>query len=102
MRAWKLAETPNERIFLYFREHADKFFAPEHIAAQVGVSERVGRQIIGRLEIAGKIESVDTVASENWGRPRRMYRATRTSRDSLRQLEAFPTIRRRRGKAVGT
>jgi len=40
VRAWKGAETDPEKVFLYFREHADKFFTEDHVAAQIKVGRR--------------------------------------------------------------
>lgn len=101
MRRWKRGKGAEERVFLYFRDHANKFFTPEHVAAQVGVGRRRGREIVASLERIGKLEGVDTISTKMWGRPRRMYRAIRTTEDSLRQLEAFTTALKSSGLAVG-
>ena len=89
MRAWKKAATDPERIFLYFREHPEKFFTEDHVAAQVKVGRRRTRRIVAWLVIEAKLEAVDTVSSFRWGRPKKMFRAIRTNDDSIRQLEVF-------------
>lgn len=97
MRKWKKADDPQSRIFLYFQEHPFKFFTPEHVASQVRVSRRKTRELIGFLEAIGKLESVDTVSTRFWGRPRKMYRAIRGSGDALAQLEIFNRAAREAG-----
>ncbi len=89
MRRWKLAELPVERVYLYFAEHPCKFFTTQHVAAQVGLPHRATRRLVKYLVAEQKIESVETVSSLKWGRPRLMYRSTRTVKQSLRQLEVF-------------
>ena len=88
MRAWKSAVTDPEKIFLYFQEHADKFFTEDHVAAQVKIGRRRTRKIVGWLTAEAKLESVDTVSSFAWGRPKRMFRANRAE-DSILQVELF-------------
>ena len=89
MRAWKKGETDAERIYLYFRDHPNTFFTEDHVAAQVSVARRRCRKVVAWLVLEAKIESVDTVSSFRWGRPKKMFRAIRTTEDSLRQLEVF-------------
>ena len=88
MRAWKSAVTDPEKIFLYFRDHADKFFTEDHVAAQVRVGRRRTRKIVAWLVAEAKLEAVDTVSSFRWGRPKKMFRANRAE-DSIRQVELF-------------
>ena len=88
MRAWKSAVTDPEKIFLYFQEHADKFFTEDHVAAQVRVGRRRTRKIVAWLVAEAKLEAVDTVSSFRWGRPKKMFRANRAE-DSIRQVELF-------------
>ncbi len=91
MRAWKKTDVPDERIFLYFRDHADKFLTEDHVAAQVGIGKRRTRRIVHELAAAGKIQAVETVSSSRWGRPKLMFRACRHLAlvDSVRQSEIF-------------
>ena len=89
MRAWKNAQTGAERVFLYFRAHPDKFFTEDHVAAQINVGRRRARKIVRFLVDEAKLESIETVSSERWGRPKKMFRAIRTTEDSLAQLEVF-------------
>ena len=89
MRRWKGAPNAPEKIYLYFREHADVFFTEDHVAAQVNVGRRRTRKIVAWLVTEAKLEVVDTVSSFRWGRPKKMFRAIRTSEDSIRQLEVF-------------
>lgn len=86
MKIWKREPDPQTRIFLYFQDHPDKFFTVGHVGAQVRVGIRAAAKIIDYLEALGKLEGVDTVSSKFWGRPRRMYRATRPG-DNLKQHE---------------
>lgn len=87
MRAWKKASDPDEKIWLYFRDHADKFFNEDHVAAQVGIGRRQTRRRIHALAEAGKLEAVETVSSARWGRPKMMFRSIRGSWDHIRQAE---------------
>lgn len=89
MRSWKRATNDPERVWLYFREHADKFLTEDHVAAQVKIGRRRCRRIVSWLVAEAKLEAVDTVSSFRWGRPKRMFRAVRTSDDAVRQLEVF-------------
>ena len=88
MRAWKGAVTEPEKIFLYFLEHADKFFTEDHVAAQVQIGRRRTRRIVAWLVAEAKLETVDTVSSFAWGRPKKMFRANRAE-DSIYQAELF-------------
>ncbi len=88
MRAWKGAETDPEKVFLYFREHADKFFTEDHVAAQIKVGRRRTRRIVAWLVIEAKLESIETVSSFAWGRPKKMFRAHRND-NTLNQVELF-------------
>lgn len=87
MRAWKREPDPLARIFKYFREHPDKFLTEDHVAAQVGLGKRRTRKLVHELAQAGKLEGVETVSSRAWGRPKMMFRATRSSWDHIRQSE---------------
>ena len=88
MRAWKAIADPDLRIWTYFREHPDKFFNEDHVAAQVGIGKRQTRRRIHELAEAGKIEAVETVTSARWGRPKLMFRSVRGSAwDCLTQAE---------------
>ena len=78
MRKWKREPDPQTRVFLYFQEHPNKFFTPEHVASQIGVGRRKVRGLIEYLEAIGKLEGVDTISTKFWGRPRRMFRAIRS------------------------
>ena len=89
MRRWKKADSDPERVFLYFREHPDKFLTAEHVAAQIKIGRRRCRRIVAWLVLEAKLEAVDTVSSRLWGRPKKMFRAVRTNEDSIRQLEVF-------------
>lgn len=91
MRAWKKETQPDERVFAYFREHADKFLTEDHVAAQVGIGRRRTRKIVHELARLGKIQAVETVSSSRWGRPKMMFRACRHLGlvDQLRQAEIF-------------
>lgn len=98
MRSWKSATSDAERVFLYFREHPDKFLTEDHVAAQVKLGRRRTRRIVGWLVREAKLEAVDTVSSFRWGRPKKMFRAIRSSPDNVLQLEVF----RDRNAAVGS
>lgn len=89
MRRWKRAANAPEKIYLYFREHADVFFTEDHVASQVNVGRRRTRKIIAWLVTEAKLEVVDTVSSFRWGRPKKMFRAVRgiNLEDQLNQLE---------------
>ena len=89
MRTWRTASTDPERVFLYFREHPDKFLSEDHVAAQIKLGRRRTRRIVAWLVREDKLEAVDTVSSFRWGRPKKMFRALRTNDDSIRQLELF-------------
>lgn len=89
MRSWKKAGNDPERVFLYFREHPEKFFTEDHVAAQIKIGRRRCRKIVAWLVLEAKLEAVDTVSSWRWGRPKRMFRAIRTNEDSIAQLEVF-------------
>lgn len=89
MRAWKREADPRTRVFKYFREHPDKFFTEDHVAAQVGIGKRRARRLVHELAGAGKLETVETVSSARWGRPKLMFRSVRSSWDSIAQAEAF-------------
>lgn len=89
MRAWKKATADVDRIFLYFRDHTDKFFTEDHVAAQVKVGRRRTRKIVAWLVAEAKLESIETVSSFAWGRPKKMFRAIRTTEDNILQLEVF-------------
>ncbi len=91
MRKWKSVKDPAERIFMYFREHADKFLTEDHVAVQVGIGKRRARRIIHELAGDAKLEAVETVSSSRWGRPKMMFRACRhmALEDTLRQRELF-------------
>lgn len=91
VRAWKGVQDPDERVFAYLREHADKFLTEDHVAAQVGIGKRRTRKIIHELAADGKILAVETVSSARWGRPKMMFCAHRHIGldDQLRQMEIF-------------
>lgn len=91
MRRWKKAKLPVERVFLYFAEHADKFFTEDHVAAQVKVGRRRVRKIVAWLVAEDKLEAIETVSSFNWGRPKLMFRAIRSNalEDTVNQAELF-------------
>ncbi len=89
MRRWKSVEDPRRRIWTYFREHPDKFFTEDHVAAQVGIGKRRARRLVHELAAAGKLEAVETVSSPRWGRPKLMFRSIRKSWDDLAQVEAL-------------
>ncbi len=89
MRAWKGAVTDPEKVFLYFRDHADKFFTEDHVAAQIKVGRRRTRRIVAWLVAEAKLETIETVSSFRWGRPKKMFRAVRTNDDVLAQVELF-------------
>ena len=89
MRAWKGAQNDTEKIFLYFHAHTDVFFTEDHIAAQTRIGRRRCRRIVAWLADEAKIQSVETVSSFAWGRPKKMFRAIRSNEDNLRQLEVF-------------
>lgn len=89
MRSWRTADNDPERVFLYFREHPDKFLTPEHVAAQIKLGKRRTRKIVAWLVREAKLEAIDTVSSKGWGRPKKMFRAIRTTEDALAQLEVF-------------
>lgn len=87
MRSWRTAPSDAERVFLYFRGHPDKFLTEDHVAAQIKLGRRRTRRIVAWLVREAKLEAVDTVSSYGWGRPKKMFRAIRTSNDSVFQLE---------------
>ena len=89
MRRWKAIQDPSVRIFTYFREHPDKFFTEDHVAAQVGIGKRRARRLVHELAAAGKLEAVETVSSARWGRPKLMFRAIRSSWDCVTQVEVL-------------
>ena len=89
MRSWKSASSDPERVFLYFREHPDKFLSEDHVAAQIKLGRRRTRKIVAWLVAEAKLEAVDTVSSFRWGRPKKMFRAIRSTDDSVFQLEVF-------------
>lgn len=72
---------------MYFREHPNKFLTEDHVAAQIKLGRRRTRRIVAWLVCEAKLEAVDTVSSYGWGRPKKMFRAIRTSNDSIFQLE---------------
>ena len=74
---------------MYFREHPDKFLTEDHVAAQIKLGRRRTRRIVAWLVREAKLEAVDTVSSFRWGRPKKMFRAVRTTEDSIAQLEIF-------------
>ena len=84
-----IAGSDVERVFLYFREHPDKFLTEDHVAAQIKIGRRRCRRIVGWLVLEAKLEAVDTVSSLRWGRPKKMFRAIRSSPDNVLQLEVF-------------
>lgn len=92
MRAWKKTQVPAERVFLYFHGHPSKLFTTEHVAAQVKVGRVLTRWITWRLVDDGKLEGLETVSAEKWGRPRVMFRAIRAGGDSILQAELFGTL----------
>ncbi len=88
MRKWKGIHDPALKIWTYFREHPDKFFTEDHVAAQVGIGRRRTRKIVAALVDLGKLEAVETVSSMKWGRPKVMFRSLRgTAWDCLNQSE---------------
>ena len=89
MRSWKSATTDGEKVWLYFHEHADKFFTENHVAAQIKIGRRRCRKIVAWLVVEAKLESIDTISSLGWGRPKKMFRSVRSNDDALRQLEIF-------------
>lgn len=89
MRAWRTAATDAERVFIYFREHADKLLTEDHVAAQVKIGRRRCRRIVAWLVREGKLEAVNTISSRGWGRPKKMFRPVRTNSDNIDQLEVF-------------
>ena len=91
MRAWKKTRDKRERIFLYFQAHPKNFFSSDHIAAQVGVGRKRTRSIVLDLEASGKVEGVDLVEAEKWGRTRRIWRSLGCGIYPLRQVEIFET-----------
>ncbi len=93
MKAWKSVQDPDERVFMYFREHSDKFLTEDHVAAQVGLGKRRTRKIVHELARLGKILAVETVSSSSWGRPKMMFCAHRHIglADQIRQAEIFTT-----------
>lgn len=99
MRKWKKAEDPIERVWLYFREHGDKFMTEDHVAAQVGIGKRRCRKIVHALAAEAKLQAVETVSSAKWGRPKLMFRATRhmSLEDQLNQVELFKEAGRKAG-----
>ena len=99
MRKWKKATDPVERIWLYFREHGDKFMTEDHVAAQVGIGKRRTRKLVHALAEEGKLQAVETVSSARWGRPKLMFRATRhiSLEDQLNQVELFKGAAKKAG-----
>ena len=89
MRTWKSASTDAEKVWLYFRDHPNKFFTEDHVAAQLKIGRRRCRRIVGWLADEAKLEPIDTISSSSWGRPKKMFRSVRTNADSFRQLEVF-------------
>ena len=89
MRTWRAASSDPERVFLYFREHPDKFMTEDHVAANIKLGRRRTRKIVAWLVLEAKLEAVDTVSSARWGRPKKMFRAIRGTDDSIFQLEVF-------------
>ncbi len=89
MRKWKGIHDPALKIWTYFREHPDKFFTEDHVAAQVKIGRRRTRRIIAWLVAEAKLETIETVSSFRWGRPKKMFRAVRTNDDVLAQVELF-------------
>ena len=89
MRAWKGAVRDVDKVFLYFRDHTEKLFTEDHVAAQVKVGRRRTRKIVAWLVIEDKLETIDTVSSLSWGRPKKMFRSIRSTDDDLDQLEIF-------------
>ena len=88
MRAWKKISDPDLKIWTYFREHPDKFFNEDHVAAQLGIGKRQTRRRIHELVEAGKLEAVETATAARWGRPKLMFRSLRgTAWDCLNQAE---------------
>ena len=88
MRKWKGIHDPDLKIWTYFREHPDKFFNEDHVAAQVGIGKRKTRKLVSELVHNGKLEAVETVSSPRWGRPKLMFRSLRgTAWDCLNQAE---------------
>lgn len=87
MRRWRSIGDPDLRIWTYFREHPDKFFTEDHVAAQVGIGKRQTRRRIHELANRGKLEAVETVSSALWGRPKLMFRSVRGSWDCITQEE---------------
>ncbi len=89
MRNWKLTKVPPERVFLYFHDHPGKLLTIEHVTSQTKIKRVLVREIVDRLVDRGKLEAIETVSAEKWGRPRTMYRAIHSTRDSFKQLEIF-------------
>ncbi len=89
MTSWVIAGSDVERVFLYFREHPDKFLTEDHVAAQIKIGRRRCRRIVAWLVLEAKLETIDTVSSYRWGRPKKMFRAIRSSPDNVLQLEVF-------------
>jgi predicted ArsR family transcriptional regulator len=88
VRRWKSIQDPALKIWTYFREHPDKFFNEDHVAAQVGIGRRRTRRLVAELVGQGKLEAVETVSSPRWGRPKMMFRSVRgTAWDCLNQAE---------------
>jgi response regulator of citrate/malate metabolism len=88
VRRWKSIEDPTLKIWTYFREHPDKFFNEDHVAAQVGIGRRRTRRFVAELVGQGKLEAVETVSSPRGGRPKMMFRSVRgTAWDCLNQAE---------------
>ncbi len=88
MRSWRNAASDPERVFLYFREHPSQFLTEDHVAAQIKLGRRRTRRIVAWLVIEAKLESIETVSSFAWGRPKKMFRANRAD-DTLFQVELF-------------
>jgi len=89
VRSWKGASTDAEKVYLYFGDHADKFFTEDHVAAQIHVGRRRTRRLVAWLVAEAKLEAIETVSSFAWGRPKKMFRAVRNNGDVLAQLEVF-------------
>ena len=92
MRTWRTAESDTERVFLYFREHPNKFLTEDHVAAQVKLGRRRTRKIVAWLVLESKLEAVDTVSSWRWGRPKKMFRSIRGTDDSVFQRELVTVV----------
>ena len=76
-------------MFLYFRAHPEIWFTPDHVAHQCAIGRKRARRIILVLEELQKLTSIEYMAAHKWGRPRKLYKATRLTEDALDQLEIF-------------